>query len=61
MAKSGANSKMYKLHMQKVGISLPNPHNSGSVPSTANPITKLDPGLGAKTITHPFKAGKQSI
>lgn len=30
-------------------------------PMKANPVYNCDPGLGAKTIAHPFKKGKRSI
>lgn len=56
----GKGNKHYKREMQTIGISLPNDAFK-SVPQTANPKTKLDPGLGAKSITHPFKASKTSI
>lgn len=54
------NRKDYKLGVQAAGVSLPNTPFK-AVPMTATPVTKRDPGLGAKTIAHPFKNGKPQI
>jgi hypothetical protein len=58
--KSHNTGQTYKGEMQKAGISLPN-DAFRPVPSTPNPVHKCDPGLGAKTIAHPFREGKQHI
>jgi hypothetical protein len=50
----------YKMEMQKKGISL-GATAQHPVPMKANPVVKQDPGLGATTISHPFKAGKPTI
>jgi hypothetical protein len=60
---SGHNSrsrKTYRDEVQKAGVSL---HNQPfvQVPQKANAVTKHEPGLGAKTISHPFKATKPKI
>jgi hypothetical protein len=53
------NSLPYKMEMQKRGISVPaRPYG---IPMKADPVKKVDPGLGATTISHPFKAGKPTI
>ena len=31
------------------------------IPMKATPVTKSDPGLGAATLPHPYKAGKPRI
>ena len=47
-----ANGKAYRAEMQKKGITVEGlPHG---VPMTATPITKHDPGLGAKNFPHPY-------
>lgn len=51
--------KLYRDAMQKKGVSLPNPQKPA--PSNANPVTRKEPGLGGKTVAHPFKAGKKAI
>lgn len=51
--------KLYRAEMQKKGVTLPNPQIP--VPETANPVTHKEPGLGAKTLVHSFKAGKPRI
>lgn len=56
MASGSSESRAYKMKMQKVGITLPNQHAERAVPSKANKATHTDPGLGAKTIAHPFQA-----
>ena len=56
----GKGHKVYRAEMQKKGVTIPNTAFSG-VPQTANPKSKLEPGLGAKSIVHPFKASKTSI
>lgn len=56
----GPESLPYKMEVQKKGISLPN-DAFRPVGSPANPVTHPDPGLGAKTIAHPYKAGKPKI
>jgi hypothetical protein len=53
------NSLPYKMEMQKKGISV-GPADKPR-PMTANPVSKQEPGLGAATIPHPFKAGKTTI
>lgn len=49
----------YKMEMQKKGITV----GPADVPRpmTATPVSKKEPGLGAATIPHPFKAGKPTI
>jgi hypothetical protein len=49
----------YKMEMQKKGFSVP-PADVPR-PMVANPRTHTDPGLGAKTLSHPFKSGKTAI
>lgn len=55
----GPESLPYKMEVQKKGIREPN--IPAGIPMKATPVTKPDPGLGATTISHPFKAGKQPI
>lgn len=57
---SSRSRKDYRDAVQKVGVSLPN-QPFVQVPQKANPVTHRDPGLGAKTHVHPFKAAKKSI
>jgi hypothetical protein len=52
-------AQTYKMEMQKKGISVP-PADVPR-PMTANPVKNVEPGLGATTISHPFKAGKSHI
>jgi hypothetical protein len=52
-------SPTYRQEMQKKGFSVP-PADVPR-PMKANPVSKQDPGLGAATIPHPFKAGKPTI
>lgn len=56
-----AATKEYKLAIQKKGVKMPKAQHP--VPSTANPInnTYEQVNLGAPKVSHPFKAGKQSI
>jgi len=56
---ASGQQKVYRDAGQQSGYSCP-PLPKG-VPMNANPVTKTNPGLGAKTIAHPFKAGKPSI
>lgn len=56
----GPEQLPYKMDIQEKGISLPN-DAFRPVGSPANPVKKCDPGLGAKTIAHPFQKGKQHI
>jgi hypothetical protein len=60
MVDGGPEQLPYKMEVQKRGISLPN-DAFRPVGSPANPVHNPDPGLGAKTIAHPFKKGKQHI
>jgi hypothetical protein len=53
------NSLPYKMEMQQKGITIE--AMPKGIPMKANPISKQDPGLGATTISHPFKAGKTTI
>lgn len=55
----GPESLPYKMEMQQKGIREPN--IPAGIPMKATPVTKPDPGLGGKTISHPFKAGKPQI
>jgi hypothetical protein len=57
---SSREQKDYKLGMQKKGISLTN-QPAMSVPQKANKVSNKEPGLGARTISHPYKASKKSI
>lgn len=52
--------KDYRDSIQKAGVSLSN-QPFVQVPQKANPVTHKDPGLGAKTHVHPFKATKPKI
>lgn len=53
------NSLPYKMEMQKKGFTVP-PADVPR-PMTANPVKNVKPGLGATTISHPFKASKPHI
>jgi hypothetical protein len=53
------NSEPFRMKMQKQGFSVP-PADVPR-PMTANPVKNVAPGLGAKTLSHPFKAGKSHI
>jgi hypothetical protein len=55
----GPHQESYKEEMQRKGISVP----PADVPRAMvpNPRTHTDPGLGAKTLAHPFKSGKTPI
>lgn len=59
MPGGGAEHKAYRNKMQEQGITLPGIPKG--VPSTPNPVTHKEPGLGATTIPHPYKAGKPKI
>ena len=59
MSADSRERKNYKAEMQKTGITVP--ASGKAVPMTATPVTKQNPGLGATTISHPFKAGKPLI
>lgn len=54
------NQEPYKMEMQRKGIRLGDTAFKPT-PMTANPVYNCDPGLGAKTIAHPFKKGKPQI
>lgn len=56
----GKGMRIYKMEMQKVGFSIQNQH-ALAVPQKANKVTSHEPGLGAKTLPHPYKASKKSI
>jgi hypothetical protein len=56
---SGPEGLPYKMEIQKNGLTLPGLPKG--VPSNPNPHTHTDPGLGAKTLPHPFKGGKPTI
>lgn len=55
----GTDTLPYKMEMQKKGVTVPGAQHP--VPMTATPVTHCEPGLGAKTLSHPFKAGKPTI
>jgi hypothetical protein len=55
MSTNSRNRKNYRAELQKAGFSLEN-QPAKAVTSTATPVTHKDPGLGAKTISHPFKS-----
>lgn len=55
----GPESLPYKMEMQAKGIREPN--IPAGIPMKATPITKPDPGLGAKTISHPYLKGTTKI
>jgi hypothetical protein len=58
--KSDGSGLPYKMEMQKKGISLGDTAQK-PVPMKANPVRNIEPGLGATTISHPYKAGKPTI
>ena len=53
------NALPYKMEIQAKGLTLPGLPKG--VPSPADPIKHVDPGLGATTIAHPYKASKPKI
>jgi hypothetical protein len=58
-ATNARERKLYRDMMQKKGVSVPNAQHP--TPMTATPVSHSEPGLGAKTIAHPFKSGKPNI
>lgn len=54
-------SPTFREEMQKKDGSFGVEKAQKPVPMKANPVYVCDPGLGAKTIAHPFKKGKQHI
>lgn len=61
MAGGGAERKLYRAKAQKSGDTFGVEKAQHSVPMKATPVTKSDPGLGAATLPHPYKAGKSKI
>lgn len=61
MAGGGAEHKKFREQHQKAGSTWGVQKAQKPVPMTATPVTKSDPGLGATTLSHPFKNGKQKI
>jgi len=56
---ASGQKKVYRDATQAAGLSIPNVPKG--VPMKATPVTHKEPGLGAKTIAHPFKKGKPTI
>lgn len=56
----GPETLPYKMEMQKRGVSLPN-QQAKHCPMSPTPVSKTGPGLGAKTISHPYLKGKEKI
>lgn len=54
-------SPTFRQQMQKADGTFGVEKVQKPVPMKANPVHNCDPGLGAKTIAHPFKKGKQHI
>lgn len=54
-------SPTFRQQMQKADGTFGVEKAQKPVPMKADPVRKCDPGLGARTISHPFKAGKRPI
>lgn len=54
-------SPTYRMEMQKKGGNFGVGQAQKPVPMKATPASHTDPGLGATTISHPFKKGKPRI
>lgn len=54
-------SPTYKEEMQKKGGNMGVVARPNGIPMKETPVTKSDPGLGAATLPHPYKAGKPRI
>lgn len=61
MAGGGAEHKLFREKHQKAGSTWGVGKPDVPRPMTANPVSTCEPGLGATTISHPFKAGKPKI
>lgn len=57
----GAERKLFRQEKQASGDTFGVQKAQHSVPMKATPVTKSDPGLGATTLSHPYKAGKPKI
>lgn len=61
MSGGGAEHKKFREQHQKAGSTWGVKPADTPRPMTANPVCNCDPGLGVKTIAHPFKKGKPQI
>lgn len=55
----GGNGKMYRMEMQKKGITIPS--RPAGIPMKADPVKKLNVDLGGTPVHHPFLKGKPTI
>lgn len=58
---AGPETPTYREKAQKKDGTMGVVARPNGIPMQATPVTKSDPGLGATTISHPFKAGKPRI
>ena len=58
MATNSRERKLFREEMQKANATFEVGKAQHPVPMKATPVTKQDPGLGARSIVHPYKAGR---